>query len=88
MVYSLLFVIIDIFKEIQLVFTEIQFRRHTIFVVLDKPLDVFLYQIDGRSLARLAVVFERFVLPLRQLERYRVILVTSVMVFLHITSFA
>ena len=68
-----------IIEQIQLILTEIQFGRHTILVMRDKPLDVFLNQLYGRGFSRLAVVFERFILPLRQLERYRMVLVTSSM---------
>ena len=69
-------------EKIQLVFGEIQLLRHLIFVGRDEALYVLLDQLDGRGLACLAVVAQRAVLALRQLEGDRVILIAAALPFL------
>ena len=56
------------FEQIQLIFCEIQFRRHFVFVGCDEALDIFLDEFDGRCPTCLAVVAQRTVLPADNLK--------------------
>ena len=69
-------------KQIQLVFREIDFGRNFVFVSCDETLYILLYQLDGSRLARLAVIAQRTVLPRRQFEGNRMVMVIATLPFL------
>ena len=70
------------FKQIQLVFGKIQLLRHFIFIGRNETRNVLLDQFDGRSPTGFAIVAQRTILALRQLEGDRMILVVATPAFL------
>ena len=69
-------------EQVQLVFGEVQILWNLVFVSRDEPLYVFLDQLDGRCTASLAVIAQGTVLPCRQLEGNRVVMVIATFPFL------
>ena len=69
-------------EQVQLVFGEVQILRNLVFVSRDEPLYVFLDQLDGRCSTSLAVIAQGTVLPCRQLEGNRVVMVIATFPFL------
>ena len=69
-------------EQVQLVLGEVQILRNLVFVGRDEPLYVFLDQLDGCCSARLAVIAQGTVLPCRQLEGDRVVMVIATFPFL------
>ena len=68
-------------KQIQLVLGEVQIRGNLVFVGRDKPFDVFLNQLNRRCPPRLAIIAQRPVLPCRQLEGNRMVMVVATFAF-------
>ena len=75
-----------LFEQIQLVFGEIQFRRHFVFVGRDESFNIFLNQFDGCRSPGLAVVAQRTVLSRRQFEGDRMIMVVATLAFFVLLS--
>lgn len=68
-------------KQFQLVLSKKQFLRHFVFVGRNEAFYILLNQFDRCGFPRLAVVAQRAVLPRRQLESYRMVLVVATLPF-------
>ena len=68
-------------KQIQLVLGEVQIRGNLVFVGRDEPLNILFDQLNGCRPTRLAVIAQRTVLPCRQLEGNRMVMVVATFAF-------
>ena len=69
-------------KQVQLILGEIQILRYLVFVGRDEPLNILFDQLNGCRSTRLAVIAQRTVLPCRQFEGNRMVMVIATLPFL------